>query len=110
MKALRSENYGPPDALPVLVRALAAQGVYVRAGGTLPLGLLYSQKGGRRMTSMGIARVAQDDLQILAGLLENGEMLLTGKIVDQAALIGMLNKIYRLNLTIISVCETNREE
>ena len=40
-------------------------------------------------------------------LLENGEMLLSGTIVDQAALIGVLNKIYRLNLTLIAVSETN---
>lgn len=36
-------------------------------------------------------------------LLENGEMLLIGKIEDQAALIGVLNKLYRLNLTLLSV-------
>lgn len=37
--------------------------------------------------------------------LENGETALTGPIVDQAALIGMLSKLARLNLTIVSVAE-----
>ncbi len=35
--------------------------------------------------------------------LENGEMLLTGHILDQAALIGILTKLNRLNLALISV-------
>lgn len=35
--------------------------------------------------------------------LENGEMLLSGRIVDQAALIGILTKLNRLNLALISV-------
>jgi hypothetical protein len=37
--------------------------------------------------------------------LENGEMILFGPIVDQAALIGILNKISRLNLTLLSLNE-----
>ncbi len=36
-------------------------------------------------------------------LLENGEMILYGCIPDQAALIGVLNKLSRLNLAIRSV-------
>jgi hypothetical protein len=36
-------------------------------------------------------------------LLENGEMILSGAIPDQAALMGILNKINRLNLTLLSV-------
>jgi hypothetical protein len=36
-------------------------------------------------------------------LLENGEMILYGRIVDQAALMGILTKLYGLNLTLISV-------
>ncbi len=35
--------------------------------------------------------------------LENGEMILSGAIPDQAALMGILNKLHRLNLTILSV-------
>ncbi len=34
--------------------------------------------------------------------LDNGEMVLFGYIVDQAALMGILNKLNRLNLTILS--------
>ncbi len=36
-------------------------------------------------------------------LLDNGEMVLSGTIVDQAALLGILNKLNGLNLTILSV-------
>jgi hypothetical protein len=35
--------------------------------------------------------------------LENGEMVLSGPIVDQAALIGILTRLNRLNLALISV-------
>jgi hypothetical protein len=44
-----------------------------------------------------------DGLQVK--LLDNGEMLLYGRIVDQAALMGVLNKLGRLNLTLISLNE-----
>jgi len=37
--------------------------------------------------------------------LENGEMILSGPIIDQAALMGVLNKLGRLNLTLLSVNE-----
>ena len=43
-------------------------------------------------------------------LLENGEMILTGAIEDQAALMGILNKLNRLNLPIISVNEVIKGE
>jgi hypothetical protein len=43
-------------------------------------------------------------------LLENGEMILTGPIADQAALMGILNKLSRLNLTLLSVNEVKKEE
>jgi hypothetical protein len=36
-------------------------------------------------------------------LLDNGEMVLSGNIEDQAALMGVLNKLYRLNLTLLSL-------
>jgi len=36
-------------------------------------------------------------------LLDNGEMVLCGSIVDQAALMGLLNKLNRLNLALLSV-------
>jgi hypothetical protein len=40
-------------------------------------------------------------------LLENGEMILFGPIVDQAALMGVLNKLSRLNLTLLSLHQKN---
>lgn len=40
-------------------------------------------------------------------LLENGEMILSGAIVDQASLMGILSKLYRLNLAILSVNKVN---
>ena len=36
-------------------------------------------------------------------LLDNGEMILSGHIGDQAALIGTLNKLHGLNLTLLSL-------
>ncbi len=41
-------------------------------------------------------------------LLNNGEMILYGHIEDQAALMGTLNKLYGLNLTLLSVNEKNK--
>ena len=41
-------------------------------------------------------------------LQEDGEMVLSGLIVDQAALMGVLNKLHRLNLTILSFGKVNR--
>ena len=41
-------------------------------------------------------------------LMENGEMILTGHILDQAALMGTLNKLYSLNLTLLSVNEIKK--
>lgn len=43
-------------------------------------------------------------------LKENGEMILFGPIVDQAALMGILNKISRLNLTLLSVNRVPKEK
>jgi hypothetical protein len=43
-------------------------------------------------------------------LLENGEMILSGPIPDQAALMGILNKLNRLNLTLLSVNEVSRNQ
>jgi len=40
--------------------------------------------------------------------LEDGEMLLSGYSVDQSALMGTLNKLVRLNLTIISLNEVKK--
>jgi hypothetical protein len=43
-------------------------------------------------------------------LLDNGEMILFGHISDQAALLGTLNKLYGLNLTLLSVGKVNSKE
>ena len=40
-------------------------------------------------------------------LLDNGEMILSGCIKDQAALMGILNKLYSLNLSLRSVNEVS---
>ena len=40
-------------------------------------------------------------------LLDNGELILFGHIGDQAALMGILNKLYRLNLNLLSMNEIN---
>jgi hypothetical protein len=42
-------------------------------------------------------------------LLENGEMILFGPIADQAALMGVLNKLSRLNLALLSLNEVKKE-
>lgn len=39
---------------------------------------------------------------------ENGEMILSGYIADQAALLGLLNKLNRLTLTLLSVNEKSK--
>ncbi len=41
--------------------------------------------------------------------LEDGEMILNGSIPDQAALMGILNKLHRLNLTILSLNSAKEE-
>jgi hypothetical protein len=43
-------------------------------------------------------------------LLPEGEMILRGYIEDQAALMGILNNLYNLNLTIISVTNTSNDK
>jgi hypothetical protein len=41
-------------------------------------------------------------------LLENGETILFGPIVDQSALMGVLNKLARMNVTLISFNEIKK--
>lgn len=43
-------------------------------------------------------------------LVDNGEMVLLGRIRDQAAMMGILNKLYRLNLTLLSLSEVNQKK
>ena len=42
--------------------------------------------------------------------LENGEMILSGLLADQAALMGILNKLNCLNLAILSVNKTDQKD
>ncbi len=63
-------------------RALNPQGIYVCAGGALLqflqamlLGSLMSKNGGKKMGSMGIAKVKREDLVFLAKLLEEGKIV-----------------------------------
>ena len=41
--------------------------------------------------------------------LDNGDMLLFGPIIDQAALMGVLNKLNRLNLALLSINEIEKK-
>ncbi len=43
-------------------------------------------------------------------LLDSGEMILSGYLVDQAALMGVLNRLYNLNLTLLSVNSVDRHD
>jgi hypothetical protein len=43
-------------------------------------------------------------------LLDNDEMILSGYIGDQAALMGVLNKVYGLNLALLSVSEAGHKK
>jgi hypothetical protein len=43
-------------------------------------------------------------------LLHNGEMILSGHIGDQAALMGILNKLYSLNLILLAVNNTHQNK
>jgi NADPH:quinone reductase-like Zn-dependent oxidoreductase len=62
-------------------RALNSQGMYVCAGGAISqflqailLGPMMSQKGGKKLGSMGIAEANQEDLVYLAELLKDGKI------------------------------------
>ena len=63
-------------------RALSPQGIYVCAGGSMPqffqamlLGSVMSKNGGKKLGSMGIAKVIQEDLVHLGELLEAGKIV-----------------------------------
>jgi hypothetical protein len=43
-------------------------------------------------------------------LLGNGETMLSGHIRDQAALMGILNRLYSLNLVLLSMNEINQNK
>jgi len=80
-------------------RVLPPGGTYVCAGGTLPqilqamlLGSLMSRKGNRRMRSMGIARVNEDDLVHLGELLEAGKI---APVIDRRYLLDDVVEAFR---------------
>jgi NADPH:quinone reductase-like Zn-dependent oxidoreductase len=79
-------------------RALKPQGVYVCAGGALSqflqvmlFGKWLSQKGGKTLGNMGIAKINQDDMAIL------GELLQDGKIAP------VIDRSYPLNETVDAI-------
>jgi len=62
-------------------RVLCPEGIYVCAGGTMPqifqamlLGPRVSEKGGKTLRSMGVAKVTQEDLAYLGALLETSKI------------------------------------
>jgi len=64
-----------------LINALSPQGIYICAGGTMPqfmqaifLGPLMSKKDGKKMGSMGIAKITQKDLVYLGELFDAGKI------------------------------------
>ena len=80
-------------------RTLNPQGIYVCAGGTLPqifqamlLGSLMSRKGGKKMGSMGIAKVNREDLVYLGELLEAGKIV---PVIDRSYLLSEIAEAFR---------------
>jgi len=62
-------------------RALSPRGIYICTGGTMPqilqamlLGSVMSRKNGKKLISMGIAKINQKDLLCLKELLETGKI------------------------------------
>jgi len=80
-------------------RALGPQGIYVCAGGSMPqffqamlLGSLMSREGGKKMGSMGIAKVNQGDLFTLGELLEAGKIV---PVIDRSYLLSEIVEAIR---------------
>jgi NADPH:quinone reductase-like Zn-dependent oxidoreductase len=80
-------------------RALKPQGIYVCAGGTLPqffeamlLGGMMSRTGGKKLGSMGIAKVNQQDLVYLGELLEAGKIV---PVIDRSYPLSEITKAIR---------------
>jgi hypothetical protein len=71
-----------------------------------------SSAGGRRLEIRVKGHLSSQWSDWLEGLevtwLDNGETVLSGTVVDQAALMGILNKLNGLNLTLLSVNEVNQ--
>jgi len=80
-------------------RALCPQGIYVCAGGTMPqffqailLGSLMSRNGGKKLGTMGIAKVDQKDLGYLGELLEAGKI---APVIDRSYPLGDIANAFR---------------
>ena len=80
-------------------RALNPQGIYVCAGGTMPqffqamlLGSLMSRNGGKKMGSMGIAKVNQEDLVFLGELLKAGKI---APVIDRSYPLSEIAEAFR---------------
>ena len=80
-------------------RALNPQGIYVCAGGTMRqifeamlLGSLRSRNGGKKLASMGIAKVKQADLVYLGELLEAGKI---PPFIDRTYPLGEIAEAFR---------------
>lgn len=80
-------------------RVLGPRGVYVCAGGSMSqffqamlLGPLMSRKGGRKMGSMGIAKVTQEDLVYLGELLHAGKI---APVIDRSYPLSEIAEAFR---------------
>jgi NADPH:quinone reductase-like Zn-dependent oxidoreductase len=80
-------------------RALGPQGIYVCAGGTMPqffqailLGSLMSRKDGKKMGTMGIAKVNEEDLGYLGELLQAGKI---APVIDRSYTLREIAEAFR---------------
>ena len=80
-------------------RALSPQGVYVCAGGSMPqifqamlLGSLMSRGGDKKLGSMGVAKVNQEDLVYLGELLSAGKI---APIIDRCYPLSEITEAFR---------------
>jgi len=86
-------------SLPAYKRALSPHGIYVCAGGSMAqifqamlLGSFMSREGDKKLGSMGIAKVQQDDLVYLGGLLEAGKIV---PVIDRSYQLSEIAEAFR---------------
>ena len=81
---------------------------------TADAGPASSQPGGRVYQITVRGHLASDWSDWLDGLemtsLDQGDTVLSGRIVDQAALMGILNKLHRLNITLLAVSRVDESK